>query len=923
MTGFNSVSVSLPVCDQSTLSLGRLSSEIALCTLLSPAKSTTVKSIKDQQHHSHLQSVSPLNLHTPSPFGSFMTNRIGSSGNVNVHGGQAGACQPPCSVPTPTHAPDCNPWSRTSSSSSRHSQSSSISHSHSGSLIASAHSNAHSTASTVRPSYSTSSSAAISPRGNSNNMDSFGMAHNGHAQHGELHHSAPVYRHTQSHPNGSSFTGSLVSSGSEFDRPLNGPSASNAGFGAHSNAGAFVVSSAETRADNASEYAHVREREREREREDLNGMTGASMNRASNASVLTHHPGYLNPQQQQQAQSTVLPSLPQSQADEIQQCWDWLGGRCQRGALCKYSHAGQPHVRPFQQQLQPAVLMLPHPGQPQGQMLVSPHGHFVGTPPAGPPVNGVQVCHQFNKVGVCQWGNQCRFIHLQPSASSHAHPTNELNDSLTTSHGRYLVDPHTQSQQAPTQSQAPMTAFLSSTLTLSHLSHLPHNTHIYSSPHATTEICRFYARNARCKYGITCKFEHISNPGRAAMIVDSQFQQQMQQQQQGQLVQQQFTNQQQGQGQNPSDQLKFSQLSQAASEWSTPLTSASQHGPTPPLSGSAAHAHTHGYQCSPTQPLRSDSSSYAGSSVSAFAPGHSASGSGSGSGSCSNQSSPLFAEHMSLNAKAFKPSLQQIIINTAHHSSSLASKQHTHRAVSDDAFHYSAMDDEHAKTAPHVYAHKQLQSVSLLHGSTDAQHLQMAQYSQHTSHFRDQSIGLESSSSATSRDRDLHAMATAIAQSKQTAQSVYHSINLDQSSGEDEMCRARLRNSAAALSMQQQQPHHHQLQLPLSIDPSSSPRGLNVSLPPLSPCGSAAAADALAELDAWNHRHSAVAAQRASVSMAAQRRKATLLADSIGCEKEKAHIDASINVCTATLFKNGESKSPLFSSINWSGNSVW
>ena len=130
-----------------------------------------------------------------------------------------------------------------------------------------------------------------------------------------------------------------------------------------------------------------------------------------------------------------------------------------------------------------------------------------------------------------------------------------------------------------------MTAFLSSTLTLSHLSHLPHNTHhvLDSLPLAMRNDdgdLSLSLLRAQCKYGITCKFEHNISPTQArpgqaaqrsaAMMVDLQYhQQQMQsQQQQGHFVQQQSVNhhqqqqgQGQGQGQVPCDELKLSQLS--------------------------------------------------------------------------------------------------------------------------------------------------------------------------------------------------------------------------------------------------------------------------------------------------------------------------------------------------------------------------
>ena len=175
-----------------------------------------------------------------------------------------------------------------------------------------------------------------------------------------------------------------------------------------------------------------------------------------------------------------------SNGTQRKECWDWLAGRCQRGAMCKYMHAGM--------------------GAVGGSGGVAGSGSSVGGGGSGGMNDNV--CHQWARAGQCQYGDVCKFAHisnypLPPHGTQQRHtlPQQQTND-YTDDNNDYLNHQHTSSSSllpTPTHNypylstapSAPPILFRDSRLGLD------------------TEVCRFYAKHSRCKYSNACKFVHI------------------------------------------------------------------------------------------------------------------------------------------------------------------------------------------------------------------------------------------------------------------------------------------------------------------------------------------------------------------------------------------------------------------------------
>ena len=173
--------------------------------------------------------------------------------------------------------------------------------------------------------------------------------------------------------------------------------------------------------------------------------------------------------------SSSLPMLPPSHRKE---CWDWLAGRCARGAFCKYSHANQGLLQQQQTQQQPPVRQ------------------------------NDNVCHQWTRTGQCQYGDVCKFAHITNGV-----PQPTVGGSGLYGHSR----PHHQQQQQQQQALE----FSDDEYGASG----PYKEHngggapppplIFRDARLglDTEVCRFYAKHSRCKYSNACKFVHVHHGG--------------------------------------------------------------------------------------------------------------------------------------------------------------------------------------------------------------------------------------------------------------------------------------------------------------------------------------------------------------------------------------------------------------------------
>ena len=170
---------------------------------------------------------------------------------------------------------------------------------------------------------------------------------------------------------------------------------------------------------------------------------------------------------------------PSASGTQRKECWDWLAGRCQRGTMCKYMHAGMG-------------------GMPGGVLNGSGAGNAVS---GGNGMND-NVCHQWQRAGQCQYGDVCKFAHISnyplPPHSSQRQPLQQQQSNDYTEDGEYMNNhssmlPTSTSnfQYMSTAASAPPIIFRDSRLGLD------------------TEVCRFYAKHSRCKYSNACKFVHI------------------------------------------------------------------------------------------------------------------------------------------------------------------------------------------------------------------------------------------------------------------------------------------------------------------------------------------------------------------------------------------------------------------------------
>ena len=162
------------------------------------------------------------------------------------------------------------------------------------------------------------------------------------------------------------------------------------------------------------------------------------------------------------------------------ECWDWLAGRCQRGTMCKYMHAGLG-------------------GLAGGTMNGNGAGNVGGS-------NGMNdnVCHQWARAGQCQYGDVCKFAHIsnfplpphtsqRPQMTQQSQQSNDYSDDNDyLNHSNNMLPTSTSNYPyMSTAASAPPILFRDSRLGLD------------------TEVCRFYAKHSRCKYSNACKFVHI------------------------------------------------------------------------------------------------------------------------------------------------------------------------------------------------------------------------------------------------------------------------------------------------------------------------------------------------------------------------------------------------------------------------------
>ena len=175
------------------------------------------------------------------------------------------------------------------------------------------------------------------------------------------------------------------------------------------------------------------------------------------------------------------PGSASNNGTQRKECWDWLAGRCQRGAMCKYMHAGLG-------------------GLSNGAVNGAGNGNSGNGGGSGSVGMNDNVCHQWARAGQCQYGDVCKFAHIS----------------------NFPLPPHTQRQQPLSQQSNDYADDDYPT----HPSMLPTssaNTFLYMSTAASappilfrdsrlgldTEVCRFYAKHSRCKYSNACKFVHI------------------------------------------------------------------------------------------------------------------------------------------------------------------------------------------------------------------------------------------------------------------------------------------------------------------------------------------------------------------------------------------------------------------------------
>ena len=173
------------------------------------------------------------------------------------------------------------------------------------------------------------------------------------------------------------------------------------------------------------------------------------------------------------------------------ECWDWLAGRCQRGAMCKYMHAG--------------VGGMTGNGAMNGSNGVGGAGN-----------NGMNdnVCHQWARAGQCQYGDVCKFAHisnfpLPPHSQQRPPLTQQQTNDYTDDDGNNYLPPHTHHNPS---------LIPSTNNPVSQQSNFPYLSTAASAPPILfrdarlgldTEVCRFYAKHSRCKYSNACKFVHI------------------------------------------------------------------------------------------------------------------------------------------------------------------------------------------------------------------------------------------------------------------------------------------------------------------------------------------------------------------------------------------------------------------------------
>ena len=175
---------------------------------------------------------------------------------------------------------------------------------------------------------------------------------------------------------------------------------------------------------------------------------------------------------------------PSNNGTQRKECWDWLAGRCQRGSMCKYMHAGMG-------------------GLAGGAM--SGNGSVGGGVGGGSGMtdNNNNVCHQWARAGQCQYGDVCKFAHISNYAlPPHSH-SNSPRPAMSQQSNDYADDADYLAHSNMPLASPPNYAYMSTTASA------PPILFRDSRLGLDTEVCRFFAKHSRCKYSNACKFVHI------------------------------------------------------------------------------------------------------------------------------------------------------------------------------------------------------------------------------------------------------------------------------------------------------------------------------------------------------------------------------------------------------------------------------